>query len=319
MKTLFKLAVAATAMALPFAAVAGEYPEHEITTIVAFGPGGGTDVAARTIEPFIEKYLGVGITVLNKPGAGGEIGFSELAASTPDGYTIGFINLPAMFAYSFARKTSYERNSFTPIANLVSDPGVFAVRKGSDIKTLADLVEYGKKNPGALPIGISGGIGSSEHLAIMQVENLTGAKFNTVPFGGTAPVRTALLGGHIPVGAFNLSEGIQFMEEGQVVILGVMADKRSDMAPDVPTFAEQGIDVIAGSSRGIAGPKGLPQEVTDKLSAAIAKAMADPEYVAKAKAADVPLNYLDAAAYGKFLDRTWTELGQIWQKDPWKK
>jgi len=295
-----------------------EYPDHPIDVIVAFSPGGGTDVAARTIEPFIEKYLGAELTIVNKPGAGGEIGFTTLATAKPDGYTIGFINIPAMLAYSYERKTQYSRESFTPIANLVSDPGIFAVRADSQFKTVKDLVEYGKANPKAIPIGTSGSVGSSEHLAIKTVEALTGASFNHVPFGSTSPLRTALLGGHIPVAAFNLSEGIQFMEEGQIRVLGVMADKRSPMAPDLPTFKEQGVDVVTGSSRGIAGPAGLPADIVAKLSEAIRKAEEDPEYVAKAKAADVPLNYIAADEYAKFLENTDKALAEAWKKDPWK-
>lgn len=311
------LAVGAISL-LSIGSALAEYPDHPIDMIVAFSPGGGTDVAARTIEPFIEKYLGADITILNKPGAGGEIGFTYLAQSKPDGYTIGFINVPAIFAYSYERKTEYSRASFTPISNLVSDPGILAVRTDSQFKTVQDLVDFGKKNPKALPIGTSGSVGSSEHLAIKQVESLTGAKFNHVPFGSTAPLRTALLGGHIPVAAFNLGEAVQFMQEGHIRILGVMSAKRSDMAPDLPTFKEQGVDVIAGSSRGVAGPAGLPDAIVAKLAGAIGKALADPEYVAKAKAADVPLDFMDAKTYGAFLETTDAGLAKAWKEDPWK-
>ena len=312
------LACALTATTLAYGAAQAEYPEGPVTLIVAFSPGGGTDVAARTIEPFIERHLGADITVLNRPGAGGEIGFSELASADPDGYTIGFINLPAMFAYSYERETLYSRDSFTPIANVVSDPGVFVVRTDSEFQTLSDLVEFGLANPGALPIGTAGSVGSSEHLAILQVQSLTGAAYNHVPFGATAPLRTALLGGHVPVAAFNLSEAVQFMEEGSLRVLGVMSEERNEMAPDVPTFREQDIDVITGSSRGIAGPAGLSPDVTARLSAAIQAAIEDPEYQEMAAAADVPLNYMDAETYAEFLDRTWSALGEAWEANPWQ-
>jgi hypothetical protein len=124
--------------------LAEEYPERPIEVIVAFGPGGGTDVAARTIEPFIEKYLDEDLVIMNKPGAGGEVGFSLLAASNPDGYTMGFINLPAMFAYSYARETQYSRESFAPIANLVYDPGISRserARRSPPLKSLSNTVK----------------------------------------------------------------------------------------------------------------------------------------------------------------------------------
>jgi tripartite-type tricarboxylate transporter receptor subunit TctC len=299
--------------------LAEEYPERPIEVIVAFGPGGGTDVAARTIEPFIEKYLDEDLVIMNKPGAGGEVGFSLLAASNPDGYTMGFINLPAMFAYSYARETQYSRESFAPIANLVYDPGIFAVREGSQITTLEELIEYGKNNPGALPIGTSGSVGSSEHLAILQVESKTGAKFNHVPFGSTSTLRTALLGGHVPVAAFNLSEAVEYQNEGAIIILGVMDSQRSDTAPNVPTFKEVGIDLISGSSRGLAFPADVPPEIVAKVSEAVAKAMADPEYVAKAEQAGVPLSYMGPEEYGEFLKTTDEGLAEAWKNDPWVK
>ena len=298
---------------------AGDYPEKSIDVIVAFGPGGGTDVAARTIQPYIEKYLGVDLVVLNKPGAGGEIGFSLLASAKPDGYTIGFINLPAMYGYSYERETSYSPKSFKGVANLVYDPGIIAVPKDSNIKDLKQLIQMGIDTPGALPIGTSGSVGSSEHIAILQVQEKTGAKFNHVPFGSTAPLRTALLGGHIPAAAFNLSEAVEYMKEGTLRILGVMADERSEWAPDVPTFKELGIDVINGSSRGLAVPAGTPDEIVEKLSIAVEKAMADPEYSEKAKAAGVPVKYLDDKAYDKFLSDTSSNLDAIWATTPWTK
>jgi tripartite-type tricarboxylate transporter receptor subunit TctC len=313
----FAASAVAAALVLPTASMA-QFPERPIEMIVAFSPGGGTDVAARSIEPFIEEALGADITVRNVPGAGGEVGFTELANAEPDGYTIGFINVPAIFAYSYERETRYSRDSFAPIANLVYDPGIFAVRADSEFETLQDLIDYGVENPGALPIGTSGSTGSSEHLAILNFQRLTGASYNHAPFGSTAPLRTALLGGHIPVAAFNLSEAVQFEEAGDLRILGVMAAERSAMAPDVPSFAEQGVDLVAGSSRGIAAPAGVPQEILDAISGAIADAMEADEYVSNAMSANIPLDYMDAEEYGAFLDNTDSALAEIWEQTPWQ-
>ena len=296
---------------------AQRYPNRPIEVIVAFSPGGGTDVAARTIQPFIEKYLGEDLVIVNLPGAGGEVGFSKLAASDPDGYTLGFINLPAMFAYSYTRETSYNPDSFAAVSNLVYDPGILAVRADSRFKTLSELIAFGKANPGRMPIGTSGSVGSSEHLAILQVQAETGAKFNHVPFGGTAPLRTALLGGHIPVATLNLSEALDYAAEGDIRILGVMAETRDPASPRVPTFKEQGINVVSGSSRGLAFPAGTPKRIVAAVADAVARAMRDPEYIAKAEAAGVPLNYLDPEAYAAFLDQTSASLDKAWAANPW--
>lgn len=299
---------------------AGSYPERPITMLVAFKPGGGTDVAARGIARYFEKYLGEGakIAVVNKPGAGGEIGFTTLATSKPDGYTIGFINVPAIIAYSIERETRYKMADFQPIGNLVYDPGIWTVRADSEIKTLKNAIDFAKANPGVLTIGTTGSSGSSEHIAIMQMERLTGAKFNHAPFGSTAPMRSALLGGHVPVGAFNLGEAVSLASEGKIRILGVMGNKRSSLAPDVPTFKEQGYDLISGSSRGIAAPKGMPADILKMLETALEKAVNDPEYVANAKKAYVPLDYLNAEQFQSLIDRIHKDLSELWAVSPWK-
>ena len=297
--------------------IAQTYPDHSIDVIVAFNPGGGTDVAARTIEPYIEKYLGEDLVILNKPGAGGEVGFSLLAAGETDGYTMGFINLPAMYSYSYERDTAYSPASFTGVANLVYDPGVIVVRADSTLETLQDLLDFGLENPGALPIGTSGSVGSSEHIAILGVEAATGAKFNHVPFGATAPLRTALLGGHIQVAAFNLSEANEYVEDGSLRLLGVMSEERNAMSPDTPTFREQGVDVISGASRGLAVPAGTDPKIVAILSAAVEQAVSDPEYLAKAAAAGVPVHYVGGADYDAFLSQVSESLDAAWEATPW--
>jgi len=314
------LCIVLTLLASPLVQAAGDYPERPVTMLVAFSPGGGTDVAARGIARYIEKYLGEGakIAVVNKPGAGGEIGFTTLANAKPDGYTIGFINVPAIAAYTVERQTKYKMSDFRTLGNIVYDPGVWAVRADSQFKTLTDVIEYGKKNPGVLTIGTTGSSGSSEHIAIMQIERLNGAKFNHAPFGSTAPMRSALLGGHIPLGAFNLGEGVALEAEGKIRFLGTMGEERAALAPHVPTFKEQGVDVISGSSRGLAAPKAIPDELFKQLETAVEKAVNDPAYVANAKKAFVPLAYLSGAQYQALIDRLEKDLRALWAEAPWK-
>ncbi|MBM3525894.1 MAG: tripartite tricarboxylate transporter substrate binding protein, partial [Alphaproteobacteria bacterium] len=291
------IAAASSAGLANAAARAQQFPTKPLQMIVAFAPGGGTDVAARSIARTIEKHLGAGasIGVVNRPGAGGEIGWTALAQSAPDGYTIGFINAPAIAAMTVEKQTRFTMDSFDPIGNLVYDACILAVHRDSAFKTLADMIDFAKKNPGALTVGSTGASGNSEHLALLQLQRLQDIKVNHAPFGGTAPMRQALLGRHIPVGAFNLSEGIEQAREGNLRILGVMADQRQKIAPEVPTFREQGIDVIAGSSRGIAAPKGVPEPILARLREAVRAAMNDPEYVAAAEKALIPLRYMDGA------------------------
>lgn len=142
----------------------GSYPQHPINMIVSYGPGGGTDLTARALAPFIEKYLGnnARIVVLNRPGAGGAIGFSELARAKPDGYTIGFLNTPNLITIPIERKANYHWTDFDLLGNVIDDPDSFAVNTGnSDIKTLDELAAFAKANPGKVTVGTTG-IGSDE-------------------------------------------------------------------------------------------------------------------------------------------------------------
>lgn len=317
-QTLSAIALGAAATLAAGSATAQQYPERPISMVVAYAPGGGTDVAARTLAPYIEKYLGNGasITILNKPGAGGEVGFTELANATPDGYTIGFINTPNALTIPFERETRYSLESFQPIGNVVDDPGVFAVLPDSPIQTLDDLVAAAKEKPGEMTFS-STGIGSDDQLAMMKFERLSGADLRHVPFEGSAPARTALLGGHIDVGVINAGEAMPYVEEGQLRLLGQMGEERWEGAPDVPTFKEQGYDVVSGSQRGIAAPQGMAQDQIDALAAAIEQAIQDPEFRQKAEDQALPLRYLGPAEYQELLNEASAEAEQIWNETPW--
>lgn len=293
-----------------------QYPERPIEMIVAYSAGGGTDVAARTLESFIEKYLGGDITVVNKPGAGGEIGFTALATAEPNGYTIGFINTPNALSIPIERETRYSLESFAPVANIVTDPGGISVAPDSRFQNLQDLVEYAKENPGELTYGTTG-IGSDDHLAMLTLERQTGAKFQHVPFEGAAKVRAALLGGHIDLGVINVSEVVSEAREGQLRILGQMAEERWEEAQDVPTFREQGYDIVAGSNRGIAAPAGTDPEVIQKLASAIEQTINDPEFRQKAQEQALPLDYVGPEAYGELLRSESDRLRELWENSPW--
>src|SRR5688572_6310850 len=176
------------------------YPDQPINMIIAYAPGGGTDIAARLMIPFIEKYLGEGakINVINRPGASGDIGFSALAAAAPDGYTIGFINTPPVLATPIERKTGYTWQSYDLLGNVVDDPGTFCVHNETPYKTLAELAAYARANPGRVTVG-STGVGSDDHLAMLQFEKAAGVKMNHIPFKGSSETRNAISGKQIVV------------------------------------------------------------------------------------------------------------------------
>lgn len=185
---------------LPEAASAA-YPEQPITMIVAYAPGGGTDLVARAMAPFIEKYLGDGarIIVVNRTGAGGEIGYAALAGAPKDGYTIGFVNSPPVLTIPIERKSTFTWQSLDLLANVVDDPGNFSVHADSPFKSLAELAAYAKANPNAVSVGTTGS-GTSPHLGMVLFEKIAGVKLNHIPFKGSSEVRTALAGKQIVVG-----------------------------------------------------------------------------------------------------------------------
>ncbi|WP_442594130.1 tripartite tricarboxylate transporter substrate binding protein [Parapusillimonas sp. JC17] len=318
-----RLAMAAVALAVCGAAMSpahAAYPDHPINMIVAYGPGGGTDLIARALAPYIGKYLGndARIVVLNRPGAGGEIGFSELTRAKPDGYTIGFINTPNLLTIPIERKAQYHWTDLDLIGNLIDDPDSFAVNsEKSDIKTLADLAKYAKSHPGDVSVGTTGK-GSDDHLAMLAFERAAGVDMLHIPYKGAGPVRTAIAGGEIKLAAMNIGEVKAYMAGGTPMVpLGVMSEKRSDVAPDVPTFKEQGYDIIMSSLRGIGAPKGLPEDVRKKLVEAVQKAANDPEFVKKAKEMFAPLRYLGPDQYAQELKQNEAMFQQVWKATPW--
>lgn len=303
----------------PTSSLAQTYPEKPIEMIVAFAPGGGTDVAARSIARFMEKHLtSARIAIINKPGAGGEIGWTQLARSKPDGYTIGFINAPAINALVVEGKAKFAMSDFQTIANLVYDPGILVVHKSSPFQTLADLIKAAKDAPQGIVIGTSGASGSSEHIALLELNRLANVEFKPAFFGGTAPVRQAILGNHVPAATMNLSEALALIREGEIRVLGIMSEDRSDYFKDALTFKEQGIDLIAGASRGIVAPRGVSPETVALLQEVIKKAMNDPEYLETAKKAEIPIEFLGPQEYRQFLDRATAGLQATWEKTPWK-
>lgn len=315
-KILLGMALAAAA-ASPTVA---QYPEKPIEMIVAFAPGGGTDIAARSIARFMEKHLGEGasIAVINKPGAGGEIGWTTLSQATPDGYTIGMINPPAFNALVAEGKAKYGIDSFQPIGNIVLDPGILVVGKDSPYNNLSDLMKAAADVPGAIVVGTSGAAGSSEHIGILNLNRIANVTFTPAFFGSTAPARQALLGGHIPAATMNLSEALPLIRSGDIKLLGVMSAERSPYLPDAPTFAEQGYDLIVTASRGLAAPAGVPEEIVIRLQDALKAAMEDPEYLAVAKEAEIPLAYLDAADYAALIAQITETLTETWKVTPWR-
>ena len=302
----FALASALTAAALLSFAAAdralAQYPERGLTLIVPYGAGGGTDVTARLLARDLEVALGKPVTVQNMAGGGGWLGWGALASAKPDGYTIGYLNAPSMFAGYLDTKIGRKEtlDSFTPISNHVIDYNVWTVKADSPFKTVKDVIEAAKKAPEQISV-TAYGAGSDDHLAILSIEAETGTKFITVHSRSTTDAKTQALGGHVQVLGANISEVAEDVKSGQLRMLGVMAPERSRFMPDAPTFKEQGFNQVWSVSRGIAAPAGLPKDVETALTAALEKTLSSKEHQQKAEGLSLEPAIIKSEAYRKFL------------------
>lgn len=279
-----------------------KFPTKPVNLIVAYGAGGGTDVTARLLAADLEKVLGQPVTVNNVTGGGGWNGWGQLAKANPDGYTIGYLNIPNMFAGYMDPKMKRSENldSFIPITNHVTDYCIWAVKADSKYKTLKDVIDDAKANPDKVSIAAHGA-GGDDHLAILQIQKLTGAKFKIVHNDSTATSVSQLLGGHIGLLGANVSEVTNQVKNNELRVLGVMSDKPSEFLPNAKTFKEQGIDVNMSVSRGIGVPAKTPPDVVQTLTAALEKAMQNPDHVKKSKEMSLSLDVIKGDAYSKFL------------------
>ena len=288
-------------------AAAQSFPNKPVQLMVAYPAGGSTDVGARIVASIAEKSLGQPIVVVNKGGAGGQVGWTELVRQRPDGYYIGYINLPATNTVILDpdRKAIFTEKDFTPIINQVLDPGVIWVRADSPYKTVKDLIEAAKKSPNTIRTATTG-ILSDDHLAILMTEEAApGAIFRLVHLEGGAAQFKEIMSGNIDAAFDNVGSIMTRVKSGEVRALAVMDDVRSKFLPDVPTMKELGYPtVMSNSTRGIAGPKGMPEAVVKVLRDNLKKAMDDPDHVSKLEAQGLAIKVMMGAEYDKYFAET---------------
>jgi tripartite-type tricarboxylate transporter receptor subunit TctC len=295
------LLVGVLALALPSPAPAAGFPERDITLVVPWAAGGGTDTLARTLVKNAKKYFGVNMNVVNRVGGTGVVGMNSVATSRPDGYTVGVITFH-LSAYRLMGLSELSYRDFDLIALLNRSPAGLSVKADSQFKSLKDLVEYTRANPGVVTLGHAGP-GQAWHLAAASLSQKYNLKFTYVPFDGAAPTRTALVGGHISVAATGMDEVLQFYKTKQVRILGANSPTRHPAFPDVPTFTEAGypIENPIFDWRGLAVAKGTPPEVLKALRDGFRKAAEDPEYIKLMDDLALPRAYMEHDKFGEFL------------------
>jgi tripartite-type tricarboxylate transporter receptor subunit TctC len=284
-----------------------DFPSKPVQLMVAYPAGGSTDIAARIVGAIAEKSLGQPIVVVNKGGAGGQVGWTELVRQRPDGYYLGFINLPATNTVILDpdRKAIFTEKDFTPIINQVLDPGVIWVRADSPYKTVQDLIDAAKKSPNTIRAATTG-ILSDDHLAILMTEEAApGAVFRLVHLEGGAAQFKEIMAGNIDVAFDNVGTITPRVKSGEIRALAVMDDVRSKFLPDVQTMKELGYPtVISSSTRGIAGPKGMPEPIVNKLRDVLKKAMEDPEHLGKLENQGLAIKIMVGEEYANYFADT---------------
>jgi tripartite-type tricarboxylate transporter receptor subunit TctC len=291
-----------------------EYPERPITIIVGFDPGAASDIMTRTMAAGAEKQLGKPIIVENKGGGGGSVALGIVANAKPDGYTLCAVPNVSMIDTALMQKVTYKPlKSFTPIvAHSAAQHTALLVKSEAPWKTFKDFIDYAKKNPGKVKYSTSG-VGTGMHVAMEVIAHKEGIKWVHVPFKGSAPAITALLGGHVDA----CSAGIGYDPHVLSGALRILVDhglKRPAAFPNVPTLKELGYDYYNDTIHGIVGPADLPPEVVKKLESAFAKGMESPEFKsAQEKLYLNPVHY-NGKEYERLLKEKWTNTEKMFKE-----
>lgn len=288
-----------------------DFPQKgkSISIIIGYGPGGGADIISRALAPLLEKDLGVPFVIVNKPGAAGQVAMTDVAMAKPDGYTIGFTNLPPIITNYLdpQRKAVYNRQSFIPVALHSVDPATAAVLVDSPYKTIRDLIDGAKATPEKIKAG-TGGILGTGHLALLQTQRTTGTKFATVHFEGVANQIPALLGGHTDVAFDTAGNFLPYVKAGQVRLLGIMDSQESPLFPGVPTMESEGFKLYMKGGRGFHLPAGVPKEVVGVLSEAFKKAILSESHKEQMEKSGLIVGYKGPDQFASFWEEMETQL-----------
>jgi tripartite-type tricarboxylate transporter receptor subunit TctC len=285
LSVLFLALVALSLMGRPsVAADKLNYPQkgRVLSIIVPYNAGGGADTDARIIAPLLEKKMGIPVQVVNKPGAGTQVGMTELTAAKPDGYTILLGHFPGTVTtyLDATRQTAYSRKDFAGVAFMSSEPFTFIVGKDSPHKSMKGVVDTAKANPEKFKVAVTGLL-LPPHLSVLELEKQTGAKFATVHFDGAAPGRTAFLGGHTDALVALVSEAAPALKGDMARVIGIMDTEGNAQLPGVKTMPEQGYKVLMVNSEGILAPAGTPAAIIQYLEAAIKDAVSNETYTSR--------------------------------------
>ena len=313
MKSTLRAVASALALALVCGAASAAYPERPITFVVPWGAGGGTDTTARYFAAAMEKELGQPVNVVNRTGGSGVVGHSAIAQAPADGYTIGMITVEITMMH-WQGLTELNPTSYTPLALVNADPAGFTVKADSPYKSVKEVLDHARANPGKLKASGTGQ-GGIWHLALAGLMNdtkLPATAIPWVPSNGAAPAMQDLAAGGVDIVTCSLPEARALIDAGKAKPLAVMDTKPSALFPNVPTMKQAaGSDWTVSAWRGIAGPKGLPRDVEQKLVATIKKVWDSKEFKDFATSKGYGMDWAAQADFVAYMAKGDRSMGEV--------
>ncbi|MBR0756317.1 tripartite tricarboxylate transporter substrate binding protein [Bradyrhizobium jicamae] len=294
-------------------AQAQNYPNRPITLVIPFAPGGSTSIVGRGVAEKMGELLGEKVVVDNRPGAGGTVGTKAVAKSDPDGYTLvlGYTGTLAI-GPSLYKNVGYDpRKDFAPVGMIGNAPNSLVVHPSFPAKTVAELISYAKANPGKVNFG-SAGAGTASHITGEYFARAAGIMLVHIPYKGTGPALTDLLGGHIPMAFAPIPASHTNVAAGKLRALAVTSATRSSLLPEVPTIAEAGLPGFDASLYyGLAAPAGTPRPIIDKLNKALRDALASEEVKRQLGNDGTDITPGTPEAYAEFIDKDEKKWAQL--------
>ncbi|WP_300718713.1 tripartite tricarboxylate transporter substrate binding protein [uncultured Desulfovibrio sp.] len=293
------------------AAAGADYPRKPVTVYIPLGVGDTADVFVRVITPYMEKFLGQPMILVNKPGSGGAVALAALANAPADGYTMSWANLPTLSIQPQMRKLTYDPRKLVYIATPMQYEYILYVSAKSPYKTLKDLVEAARKAPGKVRYGTPG-LGTTNHLGVAWLANKENVRMTAVPFDGNPKAISAVVGGHCEAVNTSVTASISPYQAGLVRPLAVFSDFRIALLPDVPTLKELGYDFSQYSCLGAVFPPGTPDAVRQRMEDAIKYAIEQPDVQQRcAETLFAKIVFRNGAEYRALCEDYWTIWGDV--------
>ena len=279
-------------IAIPVMGLSADYPSKPVKIIIPWGVGGGTDMLVRSMMSFMPSYFPRPMVVINKPGGGGTIGTTFALNAKPDGYTVCINGWGPFVTQPSLKKLQYTEKDYIPVIQLSNIPRILSAYPTMPYNNMKEFMAYAKKNPEKIKVGVAA-VGTTGHLAMVQLEQDFGVKFTQIPQGGGGPQKVALLGGHVDAAPLVASEAGPFIKSKQLKALGIMDSKRMADLPDIPTLAEQGYPIESYVAFHVAVPTGTPPDRIKVIHDAFQKVLDDKGFQKIAKKLNIRIDYED--------------------------